>query len=199
MLLNTMHKNTFYWYFMIVALFVSESLNSIFLLGSIYYPGIFLTYLLFSGWSRRHHIVRSQLWRWGKTLCCLGDSFHVGDLGVSVIYPLCSTPVAGDCEQSTAAEAVGLEASSVYAHLEGHSHCARGQHDLWLHLHPPGHRLAASGFVASVYKFLPDLSCLPECFCARWTAGGCDGTIKIWDVVKQYCTHNLKGSSGVVQ
>ncbi|XP_023279049.1 transducin beta-like protein 3 [Seriola lalandi dorsalis] len=28
--------------------------------------------------------------------------------------------------------------------------------------------------------------------------GGCDGTIKIWDVVKQYCTHNLKGSSGVV-
>ncbi|CDQ97596.1 unnamed protein product [Oncorhynchus mykiss] len=29
--------------------------------------------------------------------------------------------------------------------------------------------------------------------------GGCDGTIKLWDVVKQYCTHNLKGSSGVVQ
>uniref|UniRef100_A0A8D3CRK1 Transducin beta like 3 n=1 Tax=Scophthalmus maximus TaxID=52904 RepID=A0A8D3CRK1_SCOMX len=28
--------------------------------------------------------------------------------------------------------------------------------------------------------------------------GGCDGTIKLWDVVKQYCTHNLKGSSGVV-
>ncbi|XP_047427824.1 transducin beta-like protein 3 [Mugil cephalus] len=28
--------------------------------------------------------------------------------------------------------------------------------------------------------------------------GGCDGTIKVWDVVKQYCTHNLKGSSGVV-
>nr|XP_020491885.1 transducin beta-like protein 3 [Labrus bergylta] len=28
--------------------------------------------------------------------------------------------------------------------------------------------------------------------------GGCDGTIKMWDVVKQYCTHNLKGSSGVV-
>ncbi|XP_063790993.1 transducin beta-like protein 3 [Pseudophryne corroboree] len=28
--------------------------------------------------------------------------------------------------------------------------------------------------------------------------GGCDSTIKIWDVVKQYCTHNLKGSSGVV-
>uniref|UniRef100_A0A674MQ57 Transducin beta like 3 n=1 Tax=Takifugu rubripes TaxID=31033 RepID=A0A674MQ57_TAKRU len=28
--------------------------------------------------------------------------------------------------------------------------------------------------------------------------GGCDGTIKIWDVVKQYCTHNLRGSSGVV-
>ncbi|XP_012727820.2 transducin beta-like protein 3 [Fundulus heteroclitus] len=28
--------------------------------------------------------------------------------------------------------------------------------------------------------------------------GGCDATIKVWDVVKQYCTHNLKGSSGVV-
>ncbi|KAA8585048.1 hypothetical protein FQN60_003742 [Etheostoma spectabile] len=28
--------------------------------------------------------------------------------------------------------------------------------------------------------------------------GGCDGTIKLWDVVKQYCTHNLKGSSGIV-
>ncbi|KAG9476676.1 hypothetical protein GDO78_002200 [Eleutherodactylus coqui] len=28
--------------------------------------------------------------------------------------------------------------------------------------------------------------------------GGCDSTIKIWDVLKQYCTHNLKGSSGVV-
>ncbi|XP_068192924.1 transducin beta-like protein 3 [Antennarius striatus] len=28
--------------------------------------------------------------------------------------------------------------------------------------------------------------------------GGCDGTIKLWDVEKQYCTHNLKGSSGVV-
>ncbi|XP_064376115.1 transducin beta-like protein 3 isoform X2 [Dromaius novaehollandiae] len=28
--------------------------------------------------------------------------------------------------------------------------------------------------------------------------GGCDSTIKIWDMVKQYCTHNLKGSSGVV-
>ncbi|KAL4659135.1 transducin beta-like protein 3 [Arapaima gigas] len=28
--------------------------------------------------------------------------------------------------------------------------------------------------------------------------GGSDSTIKIWDVLKQYCTHNLKGSSGVV-
>ncbi|KAJ7306116.1 hypothetical protein JRQ81_010482 [Phrynocephalus forsythii] len=28
--------------------------------------------------------------------------------------------------------------------------------------------------------------------------GGCDSTIKIWDIPKQYCTHNLKGSSGVV-
>uniref|UniRef100_A0A8B9CAN2 Transducin beta like 3 n=1 Tax=Anser brachyrhynchus TaxID=132585 RepID=A0A8B9CAN2_9AVES len=29
-------------------------------------------------------------------------------------------------------------------------------------------------------------------------SGGCDSTIKIWDMIKQYCTHNLKGSSGVV-
>lgn len=28
--------------------------------------------------------------------------------------------------------------------------------------------------------------------------GGCDGTIKLWDMLKQYCTHNLKGSAGVV-
>ncbi|XP_061455811.1 transducin beta-like protein 3 [Rhineura floridana] len=28
--------------------------------------------------------------------------------------------------------------------------------------------------------------------------GGCDSTIKIWDVPRQYCTHNLKGSTGVV-
>ncbi|XP_054246864.1 transducin beta-like protein 3 [Indicator indicator] len=28
--------------------------------------------------------------------------------------------------------------------------------------------------------------------------GGCDSTIKIWDMIKQYCTHNLRGSSGVV-
>uniref|UniRef100_A0ABM5F138 Transducin beta-like protein 3 n=1 Tax=Pogona vitticeps TaxID=103695 RepID=A0ABM5F138_9SAUR len=28
--------------------------------------------------------------------------------------------------------------------------------------------------------------------------GGCDSTIKVWDIPKQYCTHNLKGSSGVV-
>ncbi|XP_036248725.1 transducin beta-like protein 3 [Molothrus ater] len=28
--------------------------------------------------------------------------------------------------------------------------------------------------------------------------GGCDSTIKVWDMVKHYCTHNLKGSSGVV-
>ncbi|XP_069762489.1 transducin beta-like protein 3 isoform X1 [Narcine bancroftii] len=28
--------------------------------------------------------------------------------------------------------------------------------------------------------------------------GGCDSTVKIWDIIKQYCTHNLKGSFGVV-
>ncbi|XP_038065030.1 transducin beta-like protein 3 [Patiria miniata] len=28
--------------------------------------------------------------------------------------------------------------------------------------------------------------------------GSSDGTIKLWDIVRQYCTHNLKGSQGVV-
>ena len=28
--------------------------------------------------------------------------------------------------------------------------------------------------------------------------GGSDGTIKVWDLVQQYCTHNFKGSTGVV-
>ena len=28
-------------------------------------------------------------------------------------------------------------------------------------------------------------------------SGGTDGTLKIWDIVRQYCTHNLKGGSGV--
>uniref|UniRef100_A0A670JVB8 Transducin beta like 3 n=1 Tax=Podarcis muralis TaxID=64176 RepID=A0A670JVB8_PODMU len=28
--------------------------------------------------------------------------------------------------------------------------------------------------------------------------GGCDSAIKVWDVPRQYCTHNLKGSTGVV-
>uniref|UniRef100_S4RJG5 Transducin beta like 3 n=1 Tax=Petromyzon marinus TaxID=7757 RepID=S4RJG5_PETMA len=29
-------------------------------------------------------------------------------------------------------------------------------------------------------------------------AGSSDATIKVWDIVKQYCTHNFRGSSGVV-
>lgn len=67
-----------------------------------------------------------------KHFNCPGHFFHVvvKDLGLILISPVCSTAVAGNCEQSTAAEAVGLEAGSVYAHLEGHSHCARGQYDL---------------------------------------------------------------------
>ncbi|ELU12607.1 hypothetical protein CAPTEDRAFT_218920 [Capitella teleta] len=28
--------------------------------------------------------------------------------------------------------------------------------------------------------------------------GGCDATIKVWDVLKKYCTHNLKGHQGVI-
>lgn len=87
-----------------------------------------------------------------KHLNCHGHFFYlpVKDFGVSVFHAVCPNPVAGDCEQSTAAEAVGLEASSVHTHLEGYSHCARGQYDLWLHLHPPSHRSAASGFIVSV-------------------------------------------------
>ena len=29
--------------------------------------------------------------------------------------------------------------------------------------------------------------------------GSSDSTIKLWDIVQQYCTHNLKGSQGVVR
>ena len=29
-------------------------------------------------------------------------------------------------------------------------------------------------------------------------SGGVDGSIKVWDIVRQYCTHNLKGSVGVI-
>lgn len=28
-------------------------------------------------------------------------------------------------------------------------------------------------------------------------SGGTDGTLKVWDIRRQYCTHNLKGGSGV--
>jgi len=28
--------------------------------------------------------------------------------------------------------------------------------------------------------------------------GGSDATIKVWDIVRQYCTHNLKGSRGII-
>ncbi|TRY98994.1 hypothetical protein DNTS_001252 [Danionella cerebrum] len=37
-----------------------------------------------------------------------------------------------------------------------------------------------------------------DCTSTLLATGGCDGTIKLWDVIKQYCTHNLKGSPGVV-
>ncbi|KAK9978161.1 hypothetical protein ABG768_019927 [Culter alburnus] len=45
---------------------------------------------------------------------------------------------------------------------------------------------------------VPVASMTFDCTTTLLATGGCDGTIKLWDVVKQYCTHNLKGSSGVV-
>ncbi|XP_072549538.1 transducin beta-like protein 3 [Salminus brasiliensis] len=45
---------------------------------------------------------------------------------------------------------------------------------------------------------VPVASMTFDCTSTLIATGGCDGTIKLWDVVKQYCTHNLKGSSGVV-
>uniref|UniRef100_A0A7N6B2A9 U3 small nucleolar RNA-associated protein 13 C-terminal domain-containing protein n=1 Tax=Anabas testudineus TaxID=64144 RepID=A0A7N6B2A9_ANATE len=45
---------------------------------------------------------------------------------------------------------------------------------------------------------VPVASMTFDCTSTLLATGGCDGTIKLWDVVKQYCTHNLKGSSGVV-
>uniref|UniRef100_A0A4W4GVE9 U3 small nucleolar RNA-associated protein 13 C-terminal domain-containing protein n=1 Tax=Electrophorus electricus TaxID=8005 RepID=A0A4W4GVE9_ELEEL len=45
---------------------------------------------------------------------------------------------------------------------------------------------------------VPVASMAFDCTSTLLATGGCDSTIKIWDVVKQYCTHNLKCSSGVV-
>ncbi|XP_077067777.1 transducin beta-like protein 3 [Siphateles boraxobius] len=45
---------------------------------------------------------------------------------------------------------------------------------------------------------VPVASMTFDCTSTLLATGGCDGTIKLWDVLKQYCTHNLKGSSGVV-
>ncbi|XP_030646685.1 transducin beta-like protein 3 [Chanos chanos] len=45
---------------------------------------------------------------------------------------------------------------------------------------------------------VPVASMTFDCTSTLLATGGCDGTIKLWDVIKQYCTHNLKGSSGVV-
>ncbi|XP_051571584.1 transducin beta-like protein 3 [Myxocyprinus asiaticus] len=45
---------------------------------------------------------------------------------------------------------------------------------------------------------VPVASMTFDCTSTLLATGGCDGTIKLWDIVKQYCTHNLKGSSGVV-
>ncbi|XP_062388240.1 transducin beta-like protein 3 [Sardina pilchardus] len=45
---------------------------------------------------------------------------------------------------------------------------------------------------------VPVASMAFDCTSTLLATGGCDGTIKLWDVLKQYCTHNLKGSSGVV-
>lgn len=123
-----------------------------------------------------------------KHLNCHGHFLYlpVKDFGVSVFHAVCLNPVAGDCEQSTAAEAVGLEASTVHTHLEGYSHCARGQYDLWLHLHPPGHRSTPSGFIVSVgfslvcrvyLKFF--FLCLLNCRWLWWNhkALGCGETV----------------------
>lgn len=52
----------------------------------------------------------------------------------------CFSAGAGDCQQGSAPEAVGLEAGEVHSVVEGHPQCACGQHDLWLHLHPAGYR-----------------------------------------------------------
>ncbi|XP_037515751.2 transducin beta-like protein 3 [Rhipicephalus sanguineus] len=28
-------------------------------------------------------------------------------------------------------------------------------------------------------------------------SGGCDSTVKVWDIIRQYCTHHLRGAQGV--
>ncbi len=87
----------------------------------------------------------------------------------------CFSAGAGDRQQGSAPEAVGLEAGEMHSVLEGHPQCACGQHDLWLHLHPAGYRsdtnqmsntngyfpLSGTGQYSTVWfgTELPDLAC----------------------------------------
>ncbi|EEC12338.1 WD-repeat protein, putative, partial [Ixodes scapularis] len=42
------------------------------------------------------------------------------------------------------------------------------------------------------------ISCLVfDSSCTLLASGGCDSTVKVWDVVRQYCTHHLRGAQGV--
>ena len=38
-----------------------------------------------------------------------------------------------------------------------------------------------------------------DCTSTLLATGSSDSTIKVWDIEKQYCTHNLKGHTGVVR
>lgn len=42
------------------------------------------------------------------------------------------------------------------------------------------------------------ISCLVfDSSCTLLASGGCDSTVKVWDVIRQYCTHHLRGAQGV--
>ncbi len=74
--------------------------------------------------------------RWDELhlpVCCFSANLDWGCF-------CCFSAGAGDRQQGSAPEAVGLEAGEVHSVLEGHPQCACGQHDLWLHLHPAGYR-----------------------------------------------------------
>jgi len=92
-----------------------------------------------------------------------------------------------------------------------------GIYGLWFHIHTTCNRLVAT-FVRTVHPTLPHLprhvhthththshththtlthTCTPT-HTHNTYVGSSDGAIKVWDCVKQYCTHNLHGSKGIV-
>lgn len=119
------------------------------------------------------------------------DELHLSVCGFSTNLDwgcfCCFSAGAGDCQQGSAPEAVGLEAGEVHSVLEGHPQCACGQHDLWLHLHPPSYRSDTNQMSNSNGSFPlsgtvrfgtghPDLAC----YFLNWTTFSAENSLHEW-------------------